>query len=101
MTANIVLTLTQWCEKNRDPLRDSGLSLRLVGATEEQGGTACVAMESAHTLWQVTVWNHMGMCDVDQLNLSSQEMLNQHHENLSAGQLAILMDGLAARARKG
>jgi hypothetical protein len=101
MTANLVLALTQWCERNTDPLRDAGLSLRLVGSTEEHGGKACVALESAHTSWQVTVWNHMGMCDVDQLNLASHEMLDEHHENLSAGQIAILMDGLAARARKG
>jgi hypothetical protein len=101
MTANIVEALMQWCEGNRDTLRHSGVALRVVGAIEEHGGKACVDLESAKSLWRVTVWNHMAMCDVDQLDLSSNEMFDQHHENLNAGQLVDLMDGLAAQARTG
>jgi hypothetical protein len=85
MTVNNVEALMRWCERDREPLRDAGVSLKVLPFREEHAGIVTVNLESAHRLLQVTVDNHMGMFDAAEFSLPALELRSEHHEDLDAG----------------
>jgi hypothetical protein len=100
MTASIARALVLWCEKNGASLQSVGIALECVDASDTRSASARVDIEAPGALWRVTVWDHRGMADVEQLGSpSGEQLLYEHCEGLDGTQLEALMDDLAVRAR--
>lgn len=99
MTPSIAQALIRWCEGNT-ALRSPGVTLKCVASPDTPCSSAYVEVETANMVWRVTVWDHNGMCDVEQLDLSGAGKLKyQHREQLDSAQVVSLMDDLVMRAQ--